>query len=183
MNNNSFPASKLKQLFRTGVCLHWRWIKICHWIEMLHLKSAKPKRRKTAICFRLSLPYNWKEMVRNFLPRLAICINNLLHEFCNPTYHSVDFFADGHSFDNCGLACMRKVKHKLQLRLTLYEARSWLRMVSYYQKKGFMTTCKLRRPRRRTDTLVNVSYQKVEIYVGNIFTVFEVAVTFFFFSS
>lgn len=51
----------------------------------------KPKRRKTAICFRLSLPYNWKEMVRNLLPRLAICISNLLHEFCNPTYHSVDF--------------------------------------------------------------------------------------------
>lgn len=43
-----------------------------------------------------------------------------------------------------------------------------------------MTTCKFRRPHRRTDTLVNVSYQKVEIYVGNIFTVFEVAVTFFF---
>lgn len=51
----------------------------------------KPKRRKNAICFRLSLPYNWKEMVRNILPRLAICIDNLLHEFCNPTYHSVEF--------------------------------------------------------------------------------------------
>lgn len=49
MNNNSSPASKLKQLFRTGVCLHWRWIKICHWIEMLHLTSKKPKRRKTAV--------------------------------------------------------------------------------------------------------------------------------------